>query len=392
MTTRQPWLNRRRAILLLAALCCAVAAAYPWPATAVTQPGPIGGAQLGTANEVHTGPPPPSINATAYVVADATTGQVLAARRAHWRNEPASILKTLLTLTIVRNVPLDKQVVVDAADLDVECTCVGLTAGRAYTVDALLHALLMRSGNDVANVLATATGSRARTLQLMNATATSLGAYDINALTPSGLNTPGQAASAYDMALVLRAGLADPRFVRYFASTTYAFGPVGGPTRKLESQNELWHLGFAGTIGSKNGWTTPAGHTFAAAARRGGRTLVVTMLNDSRPAGSDTAALLNWGFAVPATAAGVGSLIPAPADVAAAQRARQAMIEAQNRAKANSITEHPEPAPAPPASQGPNLTLQSGFSVGAIGLAGIALLPGRRPRRKAPIRRAPSGR
>ncbi|WP_163508698.1 D-alanyl-D-alanine carboxypeptidase family protein [Fodinicola acaciae] len=384
MTTRQPWLNRRRAILLLAALCCAVAAAYPWPATADTQPGPIGGAQLGTTNEVHAGSQPPSVGATAYVVADATTGKVVAANRAHWRNEPASILKTLLTLTIVRNVPLDKQVVVNAADLNVECTCVGLTAGRSYTVDSLLHALLMRSGNDVANVLATATGSRAKTLQMMNATAASLGAYDINALTPSGLNTPGQAVSAYDMALVLKAGLADPRFVRYFASTTYAFGPVGGPTRRLESQNELWHLGYAGTIGAKNGWTTPAGHTFVAAARRGERTLIVTMLNDNRPAGSDAAALLDWGFSVSPAAAGVGSLIPAPADVAAAQRARQAMIEAQNAAKANSMAGRPEQQTAPPAKpEGPNVTLQSGFSVGAIGLAGIALLPGRRPRRKA---------
>ncbi len=86
------------------------------------------------------------------------------------------------------------------------------------------------------------------------------------------------------MALVLRAGLADPRFLQYFSSTTFSFGPVGGPSRPLESQNELWHLGFSGEIGAKkNGWTTPAGHTFAAAAQRGGRTLIVTMLNDDPP-------------------------------------------------------------------------------------------------------------
>ncbi|GAA1686101.1 hypothetical protein GCM10009765_39320 [Fodinicola feengrottensis] len=371
----------------MAALCCAIGAAIPWPgaATADIRTGPIGGSLMGTTGEVHASnsAPPPAMDASAYVVADATTGNVLAAKQPHWRNEPASILKTLLTLTIVRNVPLDKQVVVNAADLNVECTCVGLTPGRSYTVDALLHALLMRSGNDVANVLAEATGSRAKTLQLMNATAASLGAYDINALTPNGLNTPGQAVSAYDMALVLRAGLADPRFLQYFSSTTFSFGPVGGPSRPLESQNELWHLGFSGEIGAKNGWTTPAGHTFAAAAQRGGRTLIVTMLNDDHPAGADAAALLNWGFGLSASAGAVGSLVPAPADVAQAQQARAAA----NAAKANTIQQHANaqttpgrPTKTPP--PGSNVSVQSGFSLGAVGLAGIALLPGRRRPKK----------
>ncbi|WP_279582809.1 hypothetical protein [Fodinicola feengrottensis] len=104
----------------------------------------------------------------------------------------------------------------------------------------------------------------------------------------------------------------------------------------------------------------------------------------THPAGADAAALLNWGFGLSASAGAVGSLVPAPADVAQAQQARAAA----NAAKANTIQQHANaqttpgrPTKTPP--PGSNVSVQSGFSLGAVGLAGIALLPGRRRPKKS---------
>lgn len=396
---------RYRVILLFLALCCAVGSALPWPNTAdATSPsGPVGGDRMGTTGTVSTSagkPLPSDLTGTSYVIADVTSGKVLAAKKPHWRNEPASILKTLTALTVLRNIPLDTKVAPVASDLKVECTCVGLTAGKQYTVDALLNALLMRSGNDVANVLARAGGGKEKFLALMNKTAQQLQAYDIRAKTPSGLNVEGQTASAYDMALVLRAGLADPRFRKYLSTRTYDFGPVGGPTKRLSTQNELAKLGYDGQIGSKNGWTTPAGHTFTAAAKRGERTLQVTILHANRAAGDEAAALLDWGFSLPESADGVGTLVNPSTNAPSASSGPTSTPEpTPSGAAADQVSAPPSaPANAPaPATTGmisagndvsqPRVTIQAGLSVGAIGLAGLALLPGRRPPK---TRHAPS--
>src|SRR5437763_5402450 len=157
MLTRIPI---RRAVLLTLAACCVVGAVVSAPAAGVSRPpgrrGPVGGAAMGTSGTVHTpsgGRIPASVTAPAFVLADVTTGAVYAARRPHWRTPPASTFKTLTTLMILRNVPLTKRVTMNPADqAGLECTCVGLSPGRQYVVGQALRAMLMRSGNDVANM------------------------------------------------------------------------------------------------------------------------------------------------------------------------------------------------------------------------------------------------
>lgn len=81
----------------------------------------------------------------------------------------------LLALVALDQLNLDSTVVADAADADVECSCVGIKAGRTYTARQLLDGLLLVSGNDAANTLAHMLGGPEATVAKMNAKAASLG-------------------------------------------------------------------------------------------------------------------------------------------------------------------------------------------------------------------------
>ncbi len=98
--------------------------------------------------------PIPAGPAPAWIVADMDTGQILAGRDQYAPHAPASTIKTLLALVALDEIPLDATVVADEADAKVECTCVGIKAGRTYTTRQLLDAALLVSGNDAANTLA----------------------------------------------------------------------------------------------------------------------------------------------------------------------------------------------------------------------------------------------
>ncbi|OMQ13817.1 hypothetical protein A7K94_0220935, partial [Modestobacter sp. VKM Ac-2676] len=155
-------------------------------------------------------PLPEGIDAHGWLVADAGTGQVLGARDPHGRYYPASTIKTLTLLTLAPQLDPAQVVVATAEDEAIEGSRVGLVRDGQYPVDLLFRALVMQSGNDVANALARVAGGVAPTVAAMNATAARLGASDTVVGTPSGLDVAGQSSSPYDLALFLRELVADP--------------------------------------------------------------------------------------------------------------------------------------------------------------------------------------
>ena len=300
----------------------------PWPGPPPTGSAPdgstVGGAALRTRGVVVAkGAPalPAGVTAPGWLVADLGTGDVLAARDPHGRYYPASTLKTLTLLTLVHRLPTDGVVTATDDDERVEGTRVGLVTGGQYPVGLLFDALVLGSGNDVANALARADGGTDTTVARMNATARGLGAYDTVAGTASGLDVAGQTSSPYDLALIFRALLADPIAAGVLTTPKIQIPPEAGkPGFEVDNENPLLG-GYAGDLGGKNGFTDAARHTFVTAAQRGGRRIVVTLMGVDRQPGvteyDQAAHLLDWGFSVPAGTAGVGRLVTA-ADLAAA--------------------------------------------------------------------------
>lgn len=251
----------------------------------------------------------PNLPASAYVVADAGTGQVLAAKDPHGLYLPASTLKVLTAVTLLPLLNPNSTVVASSRAADVTPMKVGLLAGHRYQVSDLFGALLTISANDAAIALDEATGSYRLGVDLINAEARHLRAYDITVKDPNGLNAPGQYVSAYDLALVARQALKMPAFLRYDEMRTVRFPITAHHTVTLHNQNSLL-TDYPGALGGKVGYTEAAQTTYIGLARRHGTTLIVTMLHVTPLTEVQYAEkLLNWGFTVDGHVQAVGTLV-----------------------------------------------------------------------------------
>ncbi|MGN6795833.1 MAG: D-alanyl-D-alanine carboxypeptidase family protein [Streptosporangiaceae bacterium] len=275
----------------------------------------VGGPQLASRGIVVTYPRGgrrrlPAVPASAYVIANAGTGSVLAAKDAHGLFPPASTLKVLTAITMLPRLKPDATVLATKRAASVEPNIVGLIPGHRYKVADLFHALLLISANDAAVTLAQAAGSFSKGISLMNAEAHHLQAYDVVAKQPNGLPAKGQVVSAYDLALIARKALAMPAFMTYDSTRTARF-PVKRKEHVLLVNQNYLITKYRGGIGGKIGWTLKAGATYIGMARRHGVTLIVTILH-ATPLTEITSAekLLNWGFAMAGHVRPVGVLVP----------------------------------------------------------------------------------
>lgn len=285
---------------------------------------PVGGPALGSRGLVAPEgvKKPPKTKATSYVIADVETGQVLAAKDAHGRYLPASTLKTLTALTLIPKLNKNLRIRPSQNACNQEGTAVGLTPKATYRVDDLFKGLMMSSGNDAAMALAEVNGGLAKTMREMNEEAKRLQANDTVAKTPSGLDKPGQSSSAYDLALIARAGLANREFLRYISTKTANFPAPKGKTYQISNHNKLlWR--YQGMIGVKNGWTSKALGSFVGAATRGGHTIVVSVMRHEGYFWEEVGKLMDWGFSVRGKVTPVGQLVdPLPVQQPAAPQAR----------------------------------------------------------------------
>jgi D-alanyl-D-alanine carboxypeptidase (penicillin-binding protein 5/6) len=290
---------------------------------------PVGGDALGSCGVIVAAGAPPlpaDVSAEAWLVADIDSGDVIAGRDPHGRHRPASIIKVLLAMQAINELPLDRVIEGTQEDANAEGTKVGVDLGGHYTVNDLLHGLLMHSGNDAAHALAMAIGGSGDpgsriggqersdpgsrmdvAMQKINTLATKLGARDTRVATPSGLDGPGMSTSAYDMSLFYRYAYKNPTFADIVATRTYNFpghpakpGETSDhPAYELENDNKLL-LNYPGAMGGKTGFTDDARQTFVGAADHDGRRVMAILLRGSREPiapWEQAAHLLDYGFA-----------------------------------------------------------------------------------------------
>jgi D-alanyl-D-alanine carboxypeptidase (penicillin-binding protein 5/6) len=325
----------------------ALAAAAAAPALAQVPGGNasvIGGSRLAgrgliVSYPVHGAAALPAVPASAYVIADAGSGQVLAAKDPHGWFDPASTLKVLTAITLMPVLKPGATVIASHQAAIVEPTKVGLIAGQRYMVADLFKALLLVSANDAAISLVQATGSFGQGVAMMNAEARRLRADDTVAVQPNGLDAPGQHVSAYDEALFARQALKLPLFMRDDELLTARFPLRRHHVISLYNQDAML-TDYPGDLGGKIGWTTPAGATYIGFARRHGVTLIVTILHCTPLTEMTYAArLLNWGFAMDGKVTPVGTLVsPRPARGPPGIRSRPA------RRPDSQLAAHPRPA------------------------------------------------
>ncbi|MER6531596.1 D-alanyl-D-alanine carboxypeptidase [Streptomyces sp. NPDC001508] len=329
---------------LVTFLAAPAALAAPRPsATPPAQMSTVGGARLGQAGtqvDLGAGGPvlPKGLTARSWIVADAESGDVLAAHNAHWHLPPASTLKMLFADTVLPRFPKSTEHKVapsDLAGVGAGSSVVPVHEGETYTIRDLWLGVFLRSGNDAVHVLSAMNGGVEQTVKDMQAHAEELQALDTQVVSPDGYDAPEQVSSAYDLTLFARSGLQKKDFREYCSTVRVKFP---GETKKVkgkkvrgtfEIQNTNRLLSgdtdvsvYDGIAGVKNGNTTKAGATFTGVAERGGRVLLVTVMNPQKNEHNEvykeTAKLFDWGFAAAGKVRPVGELVPprsaAPAD------------------------------------------------------------------------------
>jgi serine-type D-Ala-D-Ala carboxypeptidase (penicillin-binding protein 5/6) len=312
------------------------------------------------------------------VIADAGTGQVLAAKDPHGQFLPASTLKVLTAVSLIPVLDPDSTVTATRLAASQTPNDIGLLAGHSYQISDLFTALLTISANDAAVALTQATGSLPRGMALINAEARHLQADDTNAIDPNGLDAPGQHTSAYDLALIARAALQLPAFMKYDQTQGGLFPITAHKKVGLWNQNALL-TDYPGGIGGKIGWTSAAGATYVGMARRNGVTLIVTLLHCPALTEINSAEkLLDWGFVEDGKVAPAGTLV-APLPTAAQQA--QAAAAAAKSAAAALADRHPRAA-AHSTLSSPSVLAASGFTALAVVAAGLAFAYSARSRRR----------
>ncbi|MEU0248755.1 D-alanyl-D-alanine carboxypeptidase [Streptomyces sp. NPDC006235] len=416
-----PKKTARRSLLVTSAVLSSLALAAP---AAVAAPSPsgspsaspsatppasmstVGGARLGkpgTQVNLASGVPvlPKDVSARSWIVADAESGDVLAAHNAHWRLAPASTLKMLFADTLLPKFPRTakhKVVSSDLAGIGSGSSLVGIKEDETYTVHDLWLGVFLRSGNDAVHVLSAMNKGVDNTVKEMNEHAEELQALDTNVVSPDGYDAEKQVSSAYDLTLIARSGLQKKDF-REYCSTVRAKFPgqtkknkKGKPVREsFEIQNTNRLLSgdaglpvYQGIAGVKNGNTTNAGATFTGVAERDGKVLLVTVMNpekqDHNEVYKETARLFDWGFKAAGKVQPVGELVPPKsAEQAGSQPGANPSGEAGGSGSGAGSTAGKPVAGAPGADGSGGIGIALGITGGVLVLlAGGAFLVNRR--------------
>jgi D-alanyl-D-alanine carboxypeptidase (penicillin-binding protein 5/6) len=275
------------------------------------------------------GTPPPE----AYILVDAGTGAVIAARNIHEALPPASTAKIMTALVAVERLPPNATITVSANAAARESMKIGMPAGARWPFREIMASMMMVSANDAAYAVAeTAGGSISGFAADMNATARRYGMRDSTWGDPAGLsdNTAyagGPKVSAYDLAIAARNALTVPAIAQWADTRTFDFTDPAGVHHQLTNHDKFLpgnSFGYPGANGFKTGYTEVADHTLVATAKRNGRQCIAVILGSGDSGYTWAASLLDRCWRKPPVAT-TGIVLPrvavSPYDTRVAARA-----------------------------------------------------------------------
>nr|WP_028461007.1 D-alanyl-D-alanine carboxypeptidase family protein [Nitrosomonas cryotolerans] len=240
-----------------------------------------------------------SIAATAYLLSDFQTGQILASQNADERADPASLTK-LMTAYVVftalkeSRIALDQPIPVSERAWRMIGSRMFIEPNKRVTVDELIRGMIVQSGNDACVALAEAiSGSEMFFVQMMNKEAARMGMKNTHFVNSTGLSDPKHYSTAYDMALLAAAIIRDfPEYYSLYSLKEYTYNGITQPNRN----RLLWldpHVD-----GLKTGWTKAAGYCLITSAKRDKSRLISVVMgaNSANTRSIESQRLLNYGF------------------------------------------------------------------------------------------------
>lgn len=213
------------------------------------------------------------------IIIDAESGEILSESNAEERRYPASLTK-LMTLYITFDalekgiIKWDDKLPVSRKAANMSPSKIGVRKGDKIKVGDAVMALIVKSANDCAVVLAEGLGySEENFAKTMTKVAKELGMKNTTFYNASGLPNKKQKTTAKDMALLGAAIYHHfPQYYKLFATKKFTY-----KGRTIYTHNHLLKT-FEGADGMKTGFTNAAGYNIVTSAERNGhRVIAVTM-------------------------------------------------------------------------------------------------------------------
>lgn len=211
-----------------------------------------------------------------YIVIDKATGMILLEQNSHNRIFPASTTKILTAYTALQNAGITSVFTVSpiaSGPMEEGAVRLGLLEGEQMQLYDMLHALMLRSANDVAVAIAeNISGSVDEFCMLMNETAQKAGALETHFVNPNGLHDDDHYTTAHDLAMITLKAMDNFTFATVVAREEYTMPatnlhekfPTLRNTNPILGAND--GMDFIVT-GVKTGYTSKAKFTLVSSAR-----------------------------------------------------------------------------------------------------------------------------
>lgn len=232
----------------------------------------------------------PEVLSKSAILVNSNTGKVLFEKNANAKMYPASTTKIMTAYLVLSRLDLSKEVTAskDAVSIALDSSKMGLVEGEILSVENLLHALLVKSANDAANVLAEAvSGSIDEFVNLMNETAKELGMNNTNFANPHGYHDDNHYTTAYDMSLIALKAMENETFAKIVSAQSVTIPPTNkyNEERKYITRNNL--ISYISSLASryqyangiKTGYTSAAGQCLVGSAQRSGMSLITVVFH-----------------------------------------------------------------------------------------------------------------
>lgn len=280
-----------------AASAPAAASAPQAAASAADNTAAAAAAAPSNSSAVATVAPLPEIAATAYLVKDLQSGQVLAQKDLNAQIEPASLTKLMtayLTFKALDNGTLKPEQMLTVSDKGwkAEGSRMFLEPRTPASVSDLIKGLIVQSGNDAAITLAEAIGgSEEGFATMMNAEAKRLGMKETFFANSTGLPAEGHLTSVNDLAILAGAIITDfPKYYPIYSMKSFKYNGIEQPNRNLLLYRD------PSVDGLKTGHTSSAGYNLVASSKRNGRRVISVVVGTASPEAraAESSKLLNW--------------------------------------------------------------------------------------------------
>ena len=252
-------------------------------------------------------PAPPDTFSETAVLMDADTGKVLYGKGENDIRYPASITKLMTLLLAVENASLEDQVTfteTGVREVTPDSGNIGMQVGEVMSMESCLYAAIIQSANEVSTQIAEYVGgTEEHFIEMMNRKAQELGCKNTHFVNANGMPDENHYSTAYDMALIMQAGLKNETFREIIRTPSYTI-PATNMSKKRKLHTHLPLLAeesafyYEGCLGGKTGLTTAAQNTMVVAAQRDGSTYIVVTMRDAELSKNctDSINLLDYAF------------------------------------------------------------------------------------------------